>query len=176
MAAGTDVAYWEGLAAELKTYRARISLQDAHKDLLERIERAKEEKDRICSWQLWLANCHKVTIPSKLIEAKNYESTKSLTKKKRKTSSDQRRLSTRSRSPWKKIQSQISQKLFSKIGQFKKSRRKRGPSRKSRIAWSCTMINVTRHHWSTNHRQKLGTRRFFEAEHSYKLSHMNTIL
>ena len=50
MAAGTDVAYWEGLAAELKTYRARISLQDAHKDLLERIERAKEEKDRICSW------------------------------------------------------------------------------------------------------------------------------
>ena len=47
MAAGTDVAYWEGLAADLKTYRARISLQDAHKDLLERIEQAKEEKARV---------------------------------------------------------------------------------------------------------------------------------
>ena len=43
-AQGIDVAYWEGLAGELKTYRAKISLKEAHADLEERIQEAKKEK------------------------------------------------------------------------------------------------------------------------------------
>ena len=41
---GIDVAYWEGLAAELTTYRAKISLKEAHEDLEDRIKEAKKEK------------------------------------------------------------------------------------------------------------------------------------
>jgi hypothetical protein len=43
VSAGTDVAYWESLAHELKGYRAKVSLQEAHKDLLKRIQEAKKE-------------------------------------------------------------------------------------------------------------------------------------
>merc|ERR1712142_590591 len=45
VSAGTDVAYWESLAHELKGYRAKVSLQEAHKDLLKRIQEAKKEAE-----------------------------------------------------------------------------------------------------------------------------------
>ena len=42
---GTDVAYWESLANELKGFKAKVSLQEKHKDLIEQIEKAKKKKD-----------------------------------------------------------------------------------------------------------------------------------
>jgi len=41
--AGADVGYWEQVASELKIYRARMELQEAHRDLLDRIDEAKDE-------------------------------------------------------------------------------------------------------------------------------------
>ena len=41
---GIDVSYWESLATELKGFKARVSLQEKHKELMTRIDLAHETK------------------------------------------------------------------------------------------------------------------------------------
>ena len=41
--AGSDVAYWESLAQELKGFKAKVSLQEKHAEFLDRINEARSE-------------------------------------------------------------------------------------------------------------------------------------